>query len=110
MARALIKKSNIIVADEPTSNIDLNTDSLIQKAIRDREGLMSNRTVIMIAHRLHSIIDFDLILVLDDGAVVEFDKPYTLLEKSEDDESALFLRMVNTSGAQEELKRLTKST
>lgn len=89
--------------DEPTANVDLNTDALIQKAIRDSDGLMGKRTVLMIAHRLLTIIDFDLILVLDDGNLVEFDSPKNLLGKDEYDKGAFFLRMVNETGSAKKL-------
>ncbi|KAL3900009.1 MAG: hypothetical protein SGCHY_001648 [Lobulomycetales sp.] len=99
LARALLKDVKIIVADEPTSSIDFATDALIQKAIRGGLEGSGGKTVITIAHRLLTIIDFDLILVLDDGRLVEFDTPANLLSKEADDPTALFRGMVDETGA-----------
>ena len=77
LARALLKKSRIIVMDEATANVDYKTDQLIQETIRTK---FKDCTVITIAHRLNTIIDYDRVLVLDDGRVIEFHKPENLLE------------------------------
>jgi ATP-binding cassette subfamily C (CFTR/MRP) protein 1 len=78
LARALLKKNKILVLDEATANIDLETDALVQKCIRkDFAGC----TILTIAHRLNTVIDYDKILVLDAGRVMEFDSPYNLLSK-----------------------------
>jgi ATP-binding cassette, subfamily B, putative efflux pump len=68
LARAFLKDSKIVVLDEPTSAIDSECENLIHEAM---ERLMDGRTVFLIAHRLRSAIDADLIVVLDDGKVVE---------------------------------------
>ncbi len=79
LARALLKKNKILVLDEATANIDLETDALVQKCIRkDFAGC----TILTIAHRLNTVIDYDKILVLDAGRVVEFDSPHALLSQS----------------------------
>ncbi|KAH7101324.1 P-loop containing nucleoside triphosphate hydrolase protein [Auriculariales sp. MPI-PUGE-AT-0066] len=80
MARALLRKTNIIVLDESTASVDFETDHKIQHAIRDgfRYGIM-----LIIAHRLHTIIECDRILVLDAGKVVEFDTPGNLIDKED---------------------------
>jgi ATP-binding cassette, subfamily C (CFTR/MRP), member 4 len=86
--------------DEATSAVDLRTDDLIQKAIRSTEsnGLFKNSTVITIAHRLNTVIDFDNILVLDQGQIVEYGSPYEMLMKPPGDEGAWFRRMIDELG------------
>ena len=66
LARALVQKSKIIIMDEATANVDIKTDRLIQEVIRDK---FKDSTVITIAHRLNTILDYDKVLVLDDGRV-----------------------------------------
>ncbi len=75
-ARALLFGKKIIVMDEATSSVDNQTDELIQKIIR-RD--MIHCTVITIAHRLSTVIDYDRIMVLDGGKIVEMDSPKVLL-------------------------------
>ena len=87
LARALLQKTKIIIMDEATANVDFKTDRLIQEVIRDK---FQDRTVLTIAHRLNTIIDYDKVLVLDGGRVVEFDKPETLLAN----ENGFFTRLV----------------
>ncbi|KAJ3224277.1 Multidrug resistance-associated protein 4 [Clydaea vesicula] len=79
LARAILRNTKLVVMDEATSNVDNHTDSLIQNAIRSQNGLFANSTVITIAHRLNTVIDFDKILVLENGEIVEFGNPYKLL-------------------------------
>uniref|UniRef100_A0A3Q1CPI7 ATP-binding cassette, sub-family C (CFTR/MRP), member 2 n=1 Tax=Amphiprion ocellaris TaxID=80972 RepID=A0A3Q1CPI7_AMPOC len=78
LARALLRKSRILILDEATAAVDLETDDLIQKTIRKE---FSHCTVLTIAHRLHSIMDSSRVMVLDAGKIVEFDSPRNLLEK-----------------------------
>ena len=77
LARALLRRNRILVLDEATANIDLETDALVQKCIRQD---FSKCTILTIAHRLNTVIDYDRILVLDAGQVMEFDSPLNLLQ------------------------------
>lgn len=78
LARALLNPSPILVLDEATASVDIETDAHIQRTIRTE---FKHKTIITIAHRLNTVIDSDKILVLDQGRVVEFDSPQNLLEK-----------------------------
>ncbi|CAE6434528.1 unnamed protein product [Rhizoctonia solani] len=78
LARAMLRRSAVIIMDEATSSIDLETDDQIQRTIREE---MSDALVITIAHRLKTIIDYDRVLVLNHGQVVEFDTPSRLMGK-----------------------------
>ncbi|XP_061352672.1 ABC transporter C family member 5-like isoform X3 [Gastrolobium bilobum] len=88
LGRALLKKSKILVLDEATASVDTATDNLIQKIIRKE---FKDCTVCTIAHRIPTVIDSDLVLVLSDGRVAEFDTPLRLLE----DKSSMFLKLVS---------------
>uniref|UniRef100_A0A8C7YTQ9 Uncharacterized protein n=1 Tax=Oryzias sinensis TaxID=183150 RepID=A0A8C7YTQ9_9TELE len=77
LARALLRKSRILILDEATAAVDLETDNLIQNTIRKE---FAHCTVLTIAHRLHSIMDSSRVMVLDAGKIVEFDSPSNLLE------------------------------
>lgn len=79
LGRAVLRKSKILVLDEATAAVDLGTDSLIQTTIRSE---FSQCTVITIAHRLHTIMDSDKIMVLDNGKIVEYGSPEELLSNS----------------------------
>ncbi|KAJ2215008.1 hypothetical protein EV179_002538 [Coemansia sp. RSA 487] len=76
LARALLKRAKVLVLDEATAAIDNSTDAIIQESIRKE---FKNCTVLTIAHRLNTIIDSDMILVLDDGKIAEYDTPQNLL-------------------------------
>uniref|UniRef100_A0AAR2KRQ3 ATP-binding cassette, sub-family C (CFTR/MRP), member 2 n=1 Tax=Pygocentrus nattereri TaxID=42514 RepID=A0AAR2KRQ3_PYGNA len=78
LARALLRKSRILILDEATAAVDLETDNLIQTTIR-RE--FAHCTVLTIAHRINTILDSSRVMVLDAGKIVEFDSPATLLQK-----------------------------
>ena len=90
IARALLRKSKIVVMDEATANIDMNTEQIIQKALN---LVLENSTVITVAHRIKTIINYDKILVLDAGEVKEFDSPSNLLK----DENSLFHELFTKS-------------
>ncbi|XP_065205456.1 multidrug resistance-associated protein 1-like isoform X2 [Planococcus citri] len=77
LARALLRKTKILILDEATAAVDLETDDLIQSTIRKE---FADCTVLTIAHRLNTIMDYDKIIVLDNGYVVEYDSPHVLLE------------------------------
>lgn len=77
LGRALLRKNKILVLDEATASVDYETDSLIQKTINTE---FSQCTVLTIAHRLHTVISADKILVMDGGSMVEFDHPHQLLK------------------------------
>ncbi|XP_078474764.1 multidrug resistance-associated protein 1-like [Lampetra planeri] len=78
LARALLRRTRVIVLDEATAAVDLSTDALIQASIRSH---FAHCTVLTIAHRLHTVIDYDRLLVLDAGRIVEYDSPQVLLER-----------------------------
>uniref|UniRef100_A0A8C6VN87 MRP2 protein n=1 Tax=Naja naja TaxID=35670 RepID=A0A8C6VN87_NAJNA len=78
LARALLRKSKILILDEATAAVDMETDHLIQETIRSE---FANCTVITIAHRLHTIMDSHRVLVLQEGKIVEFDSPEELLQQ-----------------------------
>ncbi|EED77407.1 predicted protein [Postia placenta Mad-698-R] len=76
MARALLRRSNVVIMDEATSQIDSNLDDQIQRTIREE---FSGAIVITIAHRLKTVLDYDRILVLGGGDILEFDTPRALI-------------------------------
>ena len=91
LARALVQKSKIIVMDEATANVDFKTDNLIQEVIRHK---FKDSTVLTIAHRLNTIMDYDKVLILDGGRMVEFDKPEMLIQNG-----GIFAELVKNSYA-----------
>lgn len=97
LARAIISKPKIMVLDEATSAVDMNTDTLIQRSIREE---FNDNALIVIAHRLSTVADFDRILVLSEGAVAEFGTPRELWEN----EDGIFRDMCEHSGEKSQLK------
>lgn len=87
LGRALLKQARILVLDEATASVDTATDNLIQGILRTE---FKDCTVCTIAHRIPTVIDSDLVLVLNEGRVAEFDTPARLLE----DRSSMFLKLV----------------
>ncbi|KAK0578361.1 hypothetical protein LWI29_009118 [Acer saccharum] len=92
LARALLRRSKILILDEATAAVDVRTDALIQKTIREE---FKSCTMLIIAHRLNTIIDCDRILLLDAGQVLEYDTPEELLLN----EGSAFSKMVQSTGA-----------
>ncbi|XP_037547246.1 canalicular multispecific organic anion transporter 2 [Nematolebias whitei] len=78
LARALLRKTRILILDEATAAIDLETDDLIQSTIRTQ---FEDCTVFTIAHRLNTIMDYTRVLVLDKGQIAEFDTPTNLISQ-----------------------------
>jgi len=93
LARVLLKDPTIVFMDEATASVDLKTDALVQQTIREA---LSECTIVTIAHRLATIIDFDKIAVLDAGKVAEFGPPHELLRKGAD---GALSRLVDSTGA-----------
>ncbi|XP_029673301.1 multidrug resistance-associated protein 1 isoform X1 [Formica exsecta] len=91
LARALLRKTKVLVLDEATAAVDLETDDLIQTTIRQE---FKNCTVLTIAHRLNTILDSDRVIVLDKGVIVEYDSPEVLLRNS----SSSFYSMAKDAG------------
>ena len=91
LARAILLHCNIICLDEASANIDSKSDQLLQKTLRDR---FSEATIISIAHRLDTIIDYDKVLVLGEGKMLEFGSPSELLSKDD----GHFMSLVRSTG------------
>ncbi|OPJ66585.1 hypothetical protein AV530_016615 [Patagioenas fasciata monilis] len=79
LARVLLRKTKILVLDEATASVDMETDNLVQSTIK-RE--FYNCTILTIAHRLHTVMDSDRVLVLDAGRILEYDTPRNLLQRN----------------------------
>ncbi|XP_034871027.1 multidrug resistance-associated protein 1-like isoform X2 [Mirounga angustirostris] len=94
LARALLRKTKILILDEATASIDFETDNLVQTTIRKE---FSDCTILTIAHRLHSIIDSDRVLVLDSGRITEFETPQNLIFQK-----GLFFEMLTEAGIPED--------
>ena len=91
LARALLRDSRIIVLDEATAAVDIETDELIQNTIREQ---FADCTIITIAHRLNTVIDYDKILVLNQGQLAEYDSPNNLLQNT----NSIFHSMAKDAG------------
>ena len=89
LARAMLKNPKVLLMDEATASIDYATDAKIQETIREIKN-----TTITIAHRLQTIIDYDKVLVLEKGEVVEYGDPFDLINT----EGGMFRGMCETTG------------
>lgn len=112
LARAIVSRPKILVLDEATSAVDMHTDALIQRSIREE---FTDATLLVIAHRLSTIADFDRILVLSDGRVAEFGTPRELWGEDEAAEApiigdkpqkGMFRAMCDESGEKEKLRSI----
>ena len=93
LARAIVSQPKVMILDEATSAVDMETDALIQRSIRAEFGRNAS-TLLVIAHRLSTIADFDRIVVMDAGKAVEFGSPRELMEI----EGGMFRSLVENSG------------
>jgi len=91
LARALLTPSNILVLDEATAAVDVETDRLLQATLRS--PLFANRTIITVAHRINTILDSDRVVVLEKGEVAEFGPPQELISQR-----GLFYGLVKEAG------------
>ncbi|KAI0360038.1 ABC protein [Trametes cingulata] len=99
LARALVKDSQVVVLDEATASVDLETDAKIQHTIQTQ---FRHKTLLCIAHRLRTIISYDRILVMDEGRIAEFDTPMNLFNRPD----GIFHGMCERSGITlEEIER-----
>ncbi|SCV05082.1 LANO_0G18074g1_1 [Lachancea nothofagi CBS 11611] len=103
LARSLLRSPKVMLLDEATASIDYSSDAKIQQTIREE---FANSTILTIAHRLRSIIDYDKILVMDAGEVKEYDHPYSLLLNK----NSIFYSMCEDSGELESLVQLAKES
>ncbi|CAO3646433.1 unnamed protein product [Mucor hiemalis] len=101
LARALVKKSALIILDEATSSVDFDTDHKIQQTIRTE---FKSSSLLCIAHRIRTVADYDRILVLDQGEVKEFDTPYNLMTR----DGSIFQQMCIRSGEHADLLAIAK--
>ncbi|CAD8050089.1 unnamed protein product [Paramecium sonneborni] len=101
LARIVLYQKKIIVLDEATANVDMKTDDFIQETLKKK---FTNCTLITIAHRLNTIADYDKVMVVSEGKVIEFDTPYNLLANSINstsiDKTTEFSRLVKNTGDQ----------
>lgn len=91
LARAILRRNKILILDEATANVDSTTDKFLQKLIREK---FADCTVLTIAHRLHTVMDSDRVLVIDGGEAVEFDHAHRLLGNPD----GFLTKLVNETG------------
>ncbi|KAJ7033733.1 multidrug resistance-associated ABC transporter [Mycena alexandri] len=103
LARALVRGSKLLILDEATSAIDYKTDAVIQSSLRTE--LPADTTLLIVAHRLQTIMDADKIMVLDAGRIVEFDTPKKLLQRKD----SLLRALVDESGDRDALYKMAQA-
>ena len=91
LARAIVEQPRVLVLDEATASVDTESDAFIQRMLRTR---FQHTTLLTIANRLHTIMDYDLVLVMEDGKCVEMDHPAKLLK----DPNGVFTAFVDAAG------------
>ncbi|CAE6433200.1 unnamed protein product [Rhizoctonia solani] len=94
MARAILKRAKVLFCDEATASVDYVTDELISQTIRKE---FADSTIVTIAHRLRTIIDYDKVLIMDQGHIAEYDEPGVLLA----DASSKFYALCKATGPKE---------
>ena len=99
LARAIVSRPKILVLDEATSAVDMATDALIQRSIREE---FNNTTMLVIAHRLSTVVDFDKILVMDAGEAVEYGSAEDLMQIK----GGIWKSLVEGSGEREHLEEI----
>ncbi|KAJ3763696.1 hypothetical protein EV360DRAFT_66088 [Lentinula raphanica] len=105
LARAIVRRSKLLILDEATSAVDHKTDTIIQESLqREYMARGGDATIITIAHRLQTIMEADRIMVLDEGRMVEFDSPRALLEK----QTGQFRAMVENASDRSKLLAMVK--
>ncbi|KAF7245603.1 ATP-binding cassette sub-family C member 9 [Varanus komodoensis] len=80
LARAFVRKTSIFIMDEATASIDMATENILQKVVMTA---FADRTVVTIAHRVHTILNADMVIVMKRGVILEYDKPEILLEQED---------------------------
>ncbi|XP_017210524.1 ATP-binding cassette sub-family C member 9 isoform X7 [Danio rerio] len=80
LARAFVRKSSILIMDEATASIDMATENILQKVVMTA---FADRTVVTIAHRVHTILTADLVIVMKRGSIMEYEKPEILMEQED---------------------------
>ncbi|BFZ22961.1 hypothetical protein BsWGS_26000 [Bradybaena similaris] len=92
LTRALLRRTKILILDEPTSSVDAETDNLVQAMVRK---VFRSCTTITIAHRINTILDCNRVMVLESGSIIEYDNPQTLLQQ----EGSHFYKLAKSDGA-----------
>ena len=106
LARVILKKNKILILDEATARLDLETDKIIQLAIKK---VFKECTVITIAHRISTIADYDKVVVMENGRVLEFDAPFLLLNKGGLNKNGYFANIVNSLNNEDKLQIFNKA-
>ncbi|CAF1353271.1 unnamed protein product [Adineta steineri] len=89
IARAMLKKSKILLIDEATAHVDTKTDQIVQEILHKK---FTNHTILIIAHRLNTIIDSDKIVLMNDGIITKYETPRELLtDMNDEDQSVTYL-------------------